>query len=135
LTCRSILGHSVAQIRLILRIVPKDVALSLPMLNQFFGYVQRFDIVPVPSAESRLSPVPDSTTRMYLLKRATRSDGTRTGDIIPITQIRSFIHILPRFGRQADVRLTKENCMEYCSEFWLNKYIDKETFYSFECQE
>jgi hypothetical protein len=72
---------------------------------------------------------------MYILKRSTRSDGSRVGDIVPITQLQAFVHLVPRFGQKADIRLTKENCMEYSSEFWLNKYFEKDTYYSFQFHE
>jgi hypothetical protein len=34
--------------------------------------------------------------------------------------------IVPRFGKQAKRQLAKETGLEYSSEFWLNKYFEKE---------
>jgi hypothetical protein len=118
-----------------MRIVPSNTHALPPALSGFLTYVQRFDIVPGPSSDSRLLQAPDPATKMYLLRRATRSDGTRMGDIVSITQIQSYVQLLPRFGKQADVRLTKENCMEYCTEFWLNKYFEKDLYYTFDSHE
>lgn len=74
---------------------------------------------------------PDSATQMHILKRSTRSDNSVLGDIVPLTRIRSAIELVPRFGTHADPRLTAENSLEYCTEFWLNKYETKETFWAF----
>jgi hypothetical protein len=67
---------------------------------------------------------------MYILKRAKRLDGTIIGGIIPLSQIRALVDLVPRFGAQADRRLTKENSLEYSTEFFLNKYFDKEFFFA-----
>lgn len=67
---------------------------------------------------------------MYVLKRARRSDGTIMGGILPLCQTRALVDLVPRFGNEADRRLTKANILEYSAEFWLNKYFDKEIFYT-----
>jgi hypothetical protein len=67
---------------------------------------------------------------MYLLKRARRNDGASMGDVVPLSQLRTLINLVPRFGAKADNRLTMETALEYCAEFWLNKYFDKELFYA-----
>jgi hypothetical protein len=67
---------------------------------------------------------------MYLLKRARRSDRAIMGDVVPLDQIRALIDLVPRFGAEADKRLTRGTTLEYSSEFWLNKYFDKELFYA-----
>jgi hypothetical protein len=72
----------------------------------------------------------DPATRLHLLKRAKRSNGTRIGDIIPVAQLRAPVSVVPRFGASADNRLTPHNSMEHASEFWLNVYWDKNTFFT-----
>lgn len=73
-------------------------------------------------------PYPEPTTGLYLLKPAKRSNQTALGDVVPLGRLRRLLELTPRFGDKADRRLTKENCMDYASEFWLNKYFDKELF-------
>ena len=90
----------------------------------FLTYVQRFDIVP--QATSYREP----TTQMHVLKRAIRSGGQCLGDVIPISQIRSYANLIPCFGQHADPRLTTFNSYEHSCEFFLNKYFDKNTYYS-----
>jgi hypothetical protein len=65
-----------------------------------------------------------------MLKRALRGDGSRIGDIVPLSRLRIPVELIPRFGKNADLRLTRYNSLEYSSEFYLNKYSDKEILYS-----
>lgn len=65
---------------------------------------------------------------MYVLKRALRMDGTRVGDIIPLTQIRMPVDLVPVFGASADCRLTAQNSLACSYSFHLNKYVDKESY-------
>ena len=106
-------------------VVPRG-SRPIPEQDLFIAYVQRFDVVSSSSSRGR----PDSVTGMYHLKRSTRSDGSRMGDIIPISQFRAAVELTPRFGREADPRLTQATSMEYSIEFRLNKYFDKEVFYA-----
>jgi hypothetical protein len=120
------LGHIVADLRLIFRIVSP----SHPSLNHFLIYVQRFDIIPqLNKAYSRTrGSYPESHSSLYLLKRARRSNGTLMGDVIPLVKIRSLADLIPNFGQSANRSLTKENSMIYSAEYRLNKYFNKEFF-------
>lgn len=106
-------GHEIAQLRLIF----KPISNLLPDI--FFAYVQRFTISSV-----------DQDAGMHVLKRALRNTGERVGDVIPLFQIRSPAHIIPRFGQAASSRLCSSSSNELSSTFWLNKYWTKELFHS-----
>lgn len=67
---------------------------------------------------------------MYVLKRARQTDNTPIGGVVPLQQIRGMVDLVPRFGEKADRRLMRTNCLEYSTEFFLNKYIDKELYYA-----
>lgn len=67
---------------------------------------------------------------MYVLKRGMRADGTRRGDIIPLTRIRAAVDLVPRFMGEADPRLTKETSIAYSNEFLLNHFFDRQIYYS-----
>jgi len=54
---------------------------------------------------------------------ALRNDGAIMGDVVPLAKLRTLVDLVPRFGAEADTRLTKETALEYSSEFWLNKYF------------
>lgn len=73
-------------------------------------------------------PYPEPASSLFIVKRARRANNKHIGDILPLQQVRELIDLIPRFGKQADRHLTRYNVLEYCSEFWLNKYFDKELF-------
>ena len=62
-----------------------------------------------------------------------RTNGERLGDVIPVSQLRSYINLIPRFGALADARLTEFNSLEHSREFFLNKYFDKNTMFALQC--
>jgi hypothetical protein len=72
----------------------------------------------------------EPTSGMHILKRAKRHDGTILGDVVPLAHVRTLASLIPRFGKAAEKRLTKESSLEHSLEFRLNKYINKETFYA-----
>ena len=104
-------------------------------MDLFLTYAQRFYIVPqlnpTVQALSHLRGLyPDPSTGMYVLKRAQWTDGTIMGDVVPLGQVRTLLDLVPRFGADANKQLTKETSLELSREFWLNKYFEKELFYS-----
>ncbi|KAG1867088.1 hypothetical protein C8R48DRAFT_599969, partial [Suillus tomentosus] len=111
-------GHAVAQLRLIMHPIAKRGTPST-WKDQFLTYVQCFNI----------SGDRDPTTQLYLLKRAKRSNGTRMGDVVPVSQLRAPVNLIPCFGAIADMRLTAYNSLEHALEFWLNHFWDKNTFF------
>lgn len=92
--------------------------------DHFLAYVQRFDVIP-----QRGHPIHPGTGT-HLLRRAVKPDGTRIGDIIPLSLIRSPAHLIPHFGDVTHNRLTCQNSYELSTEFWLNKYWSKEFYYA-----
>lgn len=104
----------------------------VPGLDEFLSYVQRFDITPQSPSTSISAPKgphPDPVTGMYSLKRSTRSDGSRCGDVVPLSQCRVPINITPQFHNKADSHLTMDNSLEISTEFWLDKYFHKDLFW------
>jgi len=125
------LGHIVTDLQLIFRIVPLHSQETYG--NCFLTYVRRFDIISqinatVSGSRTLKGPYPEPSSGLYLLKRSKRSTGVVMGDVLPLNQIRSLVNLTPRFGKKASRILTKENSLEFCSEFWLNKYFTKELF-------
>jgi hypothetical protein len=129
-------GHCVAQVRLVMRAVP-FCGFRIPQgANVFLTYVQRFDLVPQVNASfstnGSAGQFPEPSTSMYLLRRAVRANGSCLGDVIPLSQLRTLVDLIPNFGAKADGHLTMANSLEYSNQFWLNKYFDKEMFYALE---
>lgn len=71
----------------------------------------------------------DPASGMHGLKRASRRDGSRIGDVIPVSQIRSPTHIILCFGKVANSCLNSDMSYELSTNFWLNKYWTKQFFY------
>ena len=58
-----------------------------------------------------------------------RANGSRLGDVVPLLQARIPTPLVPRYGTRADPKLTSRNSLEYSSEFYLNRFFDKELYY------
>lgn len=112
------------ELRLIFRLTPPPNQTPW-WSNQFLTYVHRFDVVPH-SANNGVDPI----TCLTKLKRAARAAGDAFGDVVPLSQICSFAHIIPQFGDTADVRFTPSNSAHYSTSFYLNCYFDKEFYYA-----
>ena len=93
-------------------------------------YAERFDIIPQSATitTSARTVAPDPITGLYILKRALRSDQTRIGGMVPLYHCRMPVQLVPRFGLEADNRLTYTTSMEKSREFFLNGYFDKNIF-------
>jgi len=123
---------------IIFRIVPPPPTFGQAQLREdkvtdrFLAYVCRYDIIP--QSHPGLSPTrglyPEPASSLYALKRAKRSNDQKIGDIVPLEQIQALADVTPRFGATANRQLTKETSLIFSTEFWLNKYFDREFFYS-----
>ncbi|KAI6034749.1 hypothetical protein BKA83DRAFT_4043508 [Pisolithus microcarpus] len=111
-------GLTVVEVRLIMRPRPPK-GINVPWANRFLVYVRRFDVVNV-----------EPSTHLHVLKRAVRASGSYFGDVFPLDQISSFAHVVPRFGETADKRLTYMNSFHASQSFYLNRYFDKDFFYT-----
>ncbi|KAF8336052.1 hypothetical protein F5887DRAFT_1063304 [Amanita rubescens] len=118
-------GHTIAQLRVIMRIIPNRQTPAFATNNPFVAYVDRFDIIPQATASA-----PEPASSLHVLKRAHRANGRPLGDIVPLSQLRSLVSLVPRFGEKADSHLTKTTCLAFSTEFWLNKYFTKELYYA-----
>ena len=129
-------GHIIADICIIFRIIPsshrhsEDV--TQHVYNRFLAYVRRYDIVNQPNPEntSLRGVYPEPNTSLYVLRKSTRANGELLGDIVPLDQIRGLVDLTPRFGSKANRRLTYSSSTAYSSEFYLNKYFNKELYYA-----
>lgn len=123
------------QLRLVFCVVPPFETQPIPGTESFLTYIQRFNIVPqinprVTGSYTRRGPYPEPASMMFMLKRAQCQDQTIIGDVIPLEQLRSLVQLTPAFGKVADRRLAKESSLEYSTNFWLDKYFDKELYYA-----
>ena len=63
------------------------------------------------------------------MKHASRSNGTRMGGVVPLLQIQTAALLIPKYGPKADPKLTSRNSLEFSTEFFLNRFFDKELYY------
>lgn len=73
---------------------------------------------------------PEPSAGMYIVRKARRANKDPMGDILPLDQLRALVELTPRFGKQADRRFDKTNNLEYGTEYWVDKYFDKELFFA-----
>ncbi|KAJ7205310.1 hypothetical protein GGX14DRAFT_569060 [Mycena pura] len=116
-----LLGHTIAQIRLIMKPVWRR-SHELPPTTATLMYVQRFNVVPQSGSPSGREP----SSGLFVLRRALRSDNTRMGDVVEVDHIRTPVELTPRFGAKADPRLSPYTSLEFSLEMRLNKYTSKE---------
>jgi hypothetical protein len=105
------IGHLVAQARLVFHVHG---------INTFFAYIQHFN----------LASEMDSTSGLHSLKRATRRDGSHIGDVVPVAHICSLAQIIPRVSKVANSHLNCYTSNEHSINFRLNKYWNKQFYYS-----
>ncbi|KAF8119890.1 hypothetical protein EV363DRAFT_1168896 [Boletus edulis] len=116
-------GHNVVLVRLIMcPACPKRG--HTPWATRALVYAERLDVVYQRGSET------EPTTGLHVLRMAKRASGENIGEVFPLDQLRSYAHIVPRFGRVADNRLTHSNSIYGSKNFFLNKYFDKDFFYS-----
>ncbi|KAG1799139.1 uncharacterized protein BJ212DRAFT_1305591 [Suillus subaureus] len=77
--------------------------------DTYYAYVEHLDVVGL-----------DNST----------ANGDRIGDVIRVTQIQAPVHLIPWFGDVAESRLTVQTSMNHSTEFFLNKFWNKQLFYA-----
>lgn len=114
------------QIRVIMHPLPwRDTKLA-DGLDNFFTYVQWFNIV----LQLGVATMSDPVTGMFCLRQAMQLDGkTRQGGVVPIKYFCAPLMLTLWHEKMADSHLTRENLLECSDNFWLNDYFDKETFH------
>ncbi|KAJ7826831.1 hypothetical protein B0H13DRAFT_2241080 [Mycena leptocephala] len=124
-------GHAVCQLKMIFRIVPWPDCVAPTGTDEFLAYVQRFNVVHQIHPVTKVSgPFREPTTGMYQLKRARRADGSPMGDVVPLERLRAKVELSPRHGKTADKRLKHETTLDYCQDFHLDHFFNKELFWA-----
>ncbi|KAH0839466.1 hypothetical protein J3R83DRAFT_273 [Lanmaoa asiatica] len=95
-----------------------------PWASDALIYAQRLNVIPQEHGQT------ESTTGLHLLRRVKCASGEDLGEVFPLDQLRSYVHIVPCFGHTADNRLTFSNSIYGSQSFFLNKYFDKDFFYA-----
>lgn len=109
-------GCRIAQLRVIF--VPNINGNVTP----FYAYVQPFRIAS--NAKGKVDP----DTQFYRLVHDLRSDRTRKGLVIPLTDIWRPVELIPKFDERCNRDWNCDNAVECSKEFYLNCFADKPTF-------
>jgi hypothetical protein len=118
------LGHKVAELRLVLCPIPEGSIGN----DRFLAYVQQFDFVPQQNGSYI-----DKDMQLPVIRRVIRSNGQPLGEIVPLSQVRELVNIIPCFGTKAQSHLTQSNSAYHTSTFLLNKYFTKDQYYTLSC--
>ena len=50
------------------------------------------------------------------------------GVVVELTSIARAIHLIPHYGPTVHKRLNSKNSLDLCRTFWVNSFLDKETY-------
>jgi hypothetical protein len=96
--------------------------LQHPRLPNKLAYIEWFTPFRAPHSDSGLYPV----------IRASRNNSP-VSEIIPIDSIVSSCHLIPKFGTKFHpAKWDADTVLEECKSFFLNKYINIQTFFNLE---
>ncbi|KAJ6619584.1 hypothetical protein B0H10DRAFT_1946637 [Mycena sp. CBHHK59/15] len=113
-------GYRVAQVRVIFSLRPSDIQiLFLPSIRtpKYLACVEWF----TPFTQ----PEPD-----HLMYKVTRhlEDGDQLASIIPVTNIRRSVHLLPKFGPVAPPEWKSGTVLDDCKYFFVNSMTDRHIY-------
>lgn len=133
-----LVGYGIAQARLFVKVYLSPLRESLSQVNAprqaiapqmkksheprsiMLAYVQYFN-----RPEN-----PDMHIQMYRVSRDQRAQNQRLGTFIPFESIVRFVQLIPRFDARVDSRISAENSMEICRNYYLNSFATHQIFQS-----
>lgn len=112
-------GLRVAQVRLLFNL-PAHLRTPAPgrALPEHLAYIEWFTPFRAAHPHSQLRSVSRSS-----------QDRSAAAEIIPVSDIVSSCHLLPRFGTHYRAGWSTDTVLEECPSFFLNPYISVGTFY------
>ena len=109
-----------AQTRLIYEL---KVAPNHPLQNRQLAYVHIF------TPPGHLSMCPHS--QMYRVSKVVRGVGDQAqplGMVVEVASIARAVQLIPDYGCEIHPSLNAANCLDLCQTFWINCFLDKETY-------
>jgi hypothetical protein len=77
---------------------------------------------------SKPSPTAERDINMYKLQYMRGAENVRIGGIVLLSSISRLIQMAPVYGPQVNPRLSSENSMDLCQSYYVNSFMDKETY-------
>lgn len=71
---------------------------------------------------------PERDLKMYEVEYQRTNAHLRLGGIIPLSSIRRLVQLIPVYGARIDPALTMENSMDEGQKYYINSFMDKETY-------
>lgn len=121
--CVSLLGYVVAQVRAILQ--PITDPPTPPLL-----YIQYFNFAHFEDIGGRRVAVPSPHIEMFSMCRRFWSGNRFMGDIVRLDDVCQVIQLVPKFGPTVPPAMTCDNSLEVVTDFYVNSFVDKETFHA-----
>jgi hypothetical protein len=122
-------GVKIAQVRLIFSPVistPDSGSMPIFIYGEFFKFSNLYQ--DDANGLNIVKPAPDID--MFVVHQHDRSNGTRMGDIIRLTDIREMVELIPRFGLRMDNQLNCNTSLHLADSFHINNFTNKETFHA-----
>ena len=115
-------GYQVAQVRIVFSL-PKHVRAAL-LIEKEDGSLD-VTIPPHMAYVEWFTPfsIPNTIHGMYKVSRA-QQNGDPVCSIIPVSDIRHSVHLIPCFGKVVPVHWTSSNVLEECTSFYVNPFSD-----------
>jgi hypothetical protein len=113
-----LLGYRVAQLRLIFQL---EVDQKHPLFNRPLAYVHLFTLTSTACPNSQLYKVSKEEC-------GTGRNRRPLGVVVELTSIARAIHLIPHYGSAVHERLNSQNSLDLCQTFWVNSFLDKETY-------
>ncbi|KAH9041565.1 hypothetical protein EDB85DRAFT_2242145 [Lactarius pseudohatsudake] len=119
-------GLRIAQVRVVFQLPNKVLPQLFPSTDvtppTHLAYVEWFSTIPT---------TPDSNSRLYRVSRLTRN-GRRLASVIPVDDIYSSVHLLPRFGQLEDSPgCNTFSVLELCHSFYINPFSSRDIYLLF----
>ncbi|KAI0056075.1 hypothetical protein BV25DRAFT_1814750 [Artomyces pyxidatus] len=115
-------GRDVVQVRMVFALSKKAARVAFSgevSIPTHFAYVEWF---------TRPGPVAEKDHLMYKVTRKWTHRGERTASIIPVHDLYSSVHLLPKFGPVAERHWSSSNVLELCQTFFVNSFTDRHTY-------
>ena len=113
-----LLGYQVAQLCLLFQL---EVDQKHPLSNRPLAYVHLFMLTSMACPNSHL----------YKVSKEECSRGRNwqpLGVVVELTSIAWAIHLIPHYGPAIHECLNSKNSLNLCHTFWVNSFLDKETY-------
>lgn len=107
-------GFRVGRVRCIFRVPPEIAIYAHPLV-----YIEWF---------TEFKQSKERGIDMYLVQPASDPSGIPLASVLRLGAIRRSCHLLPNWGKKANLLWTNENILDVCPSFYLNDFLDNHLY-------